>query len=94
MIFYIIDFIYIIDLITGFFRALYNFEEVLIKRNSRIALNYLTGWFLLDLIEALPFFTLLNKNMKKSINKFNRLYKDNSKYKNMFDFGLNNNYFS
>ena len=31
-IFYIIDFIYIIDLITGFFRAYYNFEEVLIKK--------------------------------------------------------------
>ena len=32
-IFYIIDFIYVIDLITGFFRAYYNFEEILIKRN-------------------------------------------------------------
>ena len=57
-IFYIIDFIYIIDLITGFFRAYYNFEEVLIKRNVNICIYYLTGWFFLDLIEAIPFFTL------------------------------------
>ena len=57
-IFYFIDFIYIIDLITGFFRAYYNFEEVLIKRNVNICIYYLTGWFFLDLIEAIPFFTL------------------------------------
>ena len=36
--FYVIDFIYIIDLITGFFRAYYNFEEVLIKRNVNICI--------------------------------------------------------
>ena len=59
IVFSIIDFIYVIDLITGFFRAYYNFEEILIKRNLDICLNYLTGWFLLDLIEAMPYLSLL-----------------------------------
>ena len=87
--FYVIDFIYIIDLITGFFRAYYNFEEVLIKRNVNICINYLTGWFILDLIEAIPFFTLLDKNMKKSI----KAVSISSNYYGS-DFGLNNNYFA
>ena len=90
-IFYIIDLIYIIDLVTGFFRAYYNFEEILIKKNSYICINYLTGWFLLDLIEAIPFFTLLNKNMKKIIKNFISVNEDIS---NRFDFGLNNHYFA
>ena len=34
--FYSIDFIYIIDLMTGFFRAYYNFEEFLIRNNIDI----------------------------------------------------------
>ena len=65
-IFYIIDLVYIIDLITGFFRAFYNFEEMLIKNNIQICINYLTGWFAFDLMEAIPFFTLLDKNMQNS----------------------------
>ena len=60
LIFYIIDFIYIIDLISGFFRAYYNFEEVLIIKKRYMCLNYLKGNFIFDLIEAIPFFLILN----------------------------------
>ena len=91
LIFYFIDFIYIIDLITGFFRAYHNFEEVLIRRNVDIIINYLTGWFLLDLIQAVPFFTLLNVNMKKSLKNFIGLKNMNL---TQFDFGLNYKYFA
>ena len=90
-IFYSIDIIYIIDLITGFFRAYYNFEEILIKKNIDICINYLSGWFILDLIEAFPFFTLLDKNMKNSRKNFLNLNEYNG---NLFDFGLNNRYFA
>ena len=91
IIFYLIDFIYIIDLITGFFRSYYNFEEILIKRNLDICINYLTGWFILDLIEAIPFFTFLDRNMSKLKHNYIAL---NNNYINMFDFGLNNKYFA
>ena len=90
-IFYIIDFIYIIDLISGFFRAYYNFEEILITKTFDICVNYLTGWFAFDLIEAIPFFTLLDKNMQKSRKNFLISNKNDRK---MFDFGLNNKYYS
>ena len=90
IIFYICDIIYIIDLIAGFFRAYHNFEEVLIKKNVDIFIHYFSGWFFLDLIEAIPIFTLLNQNMKKLTN-ISMQSIDGNPY--IFDFGLNNKYF-
>ena len=54
------DLIYFIDLIAGFFRAYYNFEEVLIFKKRYMCLNYLKGWFIFDLIEAIPYLMILN----------------------------------
>ena len=65
IIFYSIDFVYIFDLITGFFKGYYNFEEVLIKNNIKIVINYLKGWFIFDFIEAIPIYTFFNFNEKK-----------------------------
>ena len=91
LVFYLIDFMYIIDLITGFFRAYYNFEEVLIKKKRDLCLNYIGGWFIFDLIEAIPFFTLLDNNKQKSRINF---LSSNKSVLNMFDLGLNNKYFA
>ena len=63
--FYGIDFVYFIDVITGFFRAYYNFEEFLIRNNIDIIINYLRGWFVFDFFEGIPFYTLLNIHEKK-----------------------------
>ena len=60
LLFYSCDLIFIIDFISGFFRAYYNFEEILIRNNLDICLNYLTGWFFMDLCEAIPFYTIIN----------------------------------
>ena len=57
--FFFNDLIYLIDLISGFFRAFYNFEEVLIVKKRYMTLNYLKGWFILDLIEAIPKYSKL-----------------------------------
>ena len=87
MLFYFIDLIYIIDLLTGFFRSYYNFEEILIRRKRDMFLHYLTGWFIFDFIEALPIFTLLTQKM----NKFRlEIISSNKNVTNMFHFGLDN----
>ena len=52
-----------------------------------MCINYLTGWFFMDLIEAILFFTLLDKNMKKLIKNFT----NSQNYDDIFDYGLNNN---
>ena len=51
----LISFIYIIDLFVNFFIAYYNFEEFLIKELKLIALNYISTYFIFDLIAAIPF---------------------------------------
>ena len=53
-----IDIIYIIDLIINFFRAYHNFDERLIKITKKIFIRYIKTWFLLDLIEAIPYFSI------------------------------------
>ena len=55
-----------------------------------MCINYLTGLFFMDLIEAIPFFTLLDKNMKKLIKNFS----NSQNYDDMFDYGLNNNLYA
>ena len=63
-----IEFINILDLLLGFFRGYYNWEEQLIYRKRRIMLHYLGNWFLFDLFAAIPVFI---------INKFNEPYCNN-----------------
>ena len=67
--FFFNDLIYFIDLISGFFRAFYNFEEVLIVKKRYMTLNYLKGWFILDLIEAIPYLLILNSRKEFCNNK-------------------------
>ena len=48
----------ILDFIFGFFRAFYNWEEQLVKKNDIIAKKYLFGWCLFNIISAIPVYSL------------------------------------
>jgi len=48
------DLIFIMDIAIQFFIPFYNNEEELIKSKYLIALNYLSGWFVIDLIASIP----------------------------------------
>ena len=56
------EFIYIIDLIFGFFRWFYDNEFKLVSDIYTITINYLSGNFIIDLIMAIPFYTILKLN--------------------------------
>ena len=58
-IFYLIDIFYIIDLIISFFRAYYNYDEVLVKSISDISCHYLSNWFIPDFLSSIPFFSII-----------------------------------
>ena len=75
IIFYIIDFMYIFDLIINFYRSYYNYDEYLVKSNIYICINYFKTWFLLDFICSIPTFTILKSLENKCIGK--GIYKDN-----------------
>ena len=48
----------ILDLIFGFFRAYYNWEEQLINNYKMIAIKYITNWFFVDVFASIPFYTI------------------------------------
>ena len=66
-IFYFIDFNYIIDLIISFYRSYYDFDEYLIKDNIYICIHYFKTWFILDLICAIPIYTILKSLENKCL---------------------------
>lgn len=49
-----IDCIFGCDLILNFFFAYYNQEEEIIDKRSKIAMDYVQGWFFIDLFTILP----------------------------------------
>ena len=54
----LIDIIYIIDLVNSFFRAYQDFDEHLIRSTSKIIIHFIKTWFFLDLIQAIPYFSI------------------------------------
>jgi hypothetical protein len=55
---YLMDCIYIIDLILSFFRPYYNFEDQLVFNNRKIIIHYLYSFFTVDLISSIPFYSI------------------------------------
>ena len=51
------DILFIFDLLISFIRGYYTKQDKVIKDISKIIKNYIFGWFLFDLLSALPFFT-------------------------------------
>lgn len=56
----IMDLIFGIDIIVVFFSAYYNEDFKIIEDRKRIAIEYLKGWFLLDLVAIIPFDIIFN----------------------------------
>ena len=56
----IIDIFYIIDIIINFFRAYEDFDEHLVRKTKKILFHYLKTWFFLDLLQAVPYFSIIN----------------------------------
>ncbi len=53
-----IDILFIFDLIINFFKAYYNFDEQLITKSNRIFFHYIKGYFLIDIISAIPYYSI------------------------------------
>lgn len=87
ILFHVIDIIYIFDLIINFYKAYYNYNDILIKKNILIFIHYCKTWFLLDLISAIPIYTIIKSNESKCLNdtiyfdyKFNYIIKHSQNY--------------
>lgn len=75
---FITDISFIMDLLLNFFMAFHDFNGTLITQNRRIAINYLTSWFFIDLASSIPFSFILQDDSEKgfiSLVKVSRLPK-------------------
>jgi hypothetical protein len=59
----VLEFIFVLDLIRTLLTTYYNEEGILVTSVATIFLNYLNGWFLVDLISVFPFY-LIENSMK------------------------------
>ena len=64
----------IIEIIINFFRPYKSFDDNLIKSTKQIFFNYVKNFFLIDLIEAFPYFSLFDFLEKKNILKSQKIY--------------------
>ena len=67
------DACFMVDLIINFFTAFYDPKGNLVASHKEIALNYLKGFFLLDLVSSIPFGIIFTN--VSSFNKLLRLFK-------------------
>ena len=54
-----IDLLFICDMIINFFKSFYNFDEQLVTKSEKIILHYFKGYFIIDLISAIPFYSII-----------------------------------
>jgi len=47
--------IFAVDIVVNFFSSYFDKEDNLIYDKKTIALNYMKGWFLIDVVSILPF---------------------------------------
>ena len=93
LIFYSVDIIYIIDLIINFYHSYYNYNEILIKKNILIYINYFKTWLFLDLISAIPFYSIIKANEAKCLggNVYNDYKLNNTgKHSNYYNTNIKN----
>ncbi|XP_039480452.1 potassium voltage-gated channel unc-103 [Drosophila santomea] len=55
----IVDVTFIVDIIINFRTTFVNSQDEVVSHPGRIAVHYLSGWFLIDLVAAVPFDLLL-----------------------------------
>ena len=66
-----IDLLFVCDLIINFFKSYYNFDEQLVTKSEKIFIHYIKGYFIIDLICAIPYYSIIKiiayKNHKNMI---------------------------
>lgn len=54
-----VDVTFVIDILINFRTTFVNGQDEVVSHPGRIAVHYLSGWFLIDLVAAIPFDLLI-----------------------------------
>ncbi|XP_042354280.1 potassium voltage-gated channel subfamily H member 2-like [Plectropomus leopardus] len=58
----IVDIMFIVDIIINFRTTYVNSNDEVVSQSSRIAVHYFKGWFLIDMVAAIPFDLLIYRS--------------------------------
>ena len=83
-----IDILFICDLIINFFKAYYNFDEQLITNSYKIFLHYFKNFFIVDLISAIPFYTITKFIALKRYTKYGTIVECSELYNHQINDGF------
>lgn len=76
---YLVDSLFFVDVVLNFFTAYKDRNEQLVVNHKRIAMNYLSSWFLVDIFSCFPFQVILdegfNYNSLLRMGRLPRLYR-------------------
>ena len=75
----IIHLFLILDIILSFFKAYRSFEYRIITNTNIIAKEYLTSWFIIDIISAIPFYLFLRLEAPKCLCFITKYYNAGTK---------------
>ena len=75
----IIHFFLLIDIILSFFKAYRSFEYQIITNTNTITKEYLSSWFIIDIISAIPFYSLLRLNAPQCLCFITKYYNAGNK---------------
>ncbi|XP_029970803.1 potassium voltage-gated channel subfamily H member 6-like [Salarias fasciatus] len=59
---FIVDIMFIVDIIINFRTTYVNSNDEVVSQSSRIAVHYFKGWFLIDMVAAIPFDLLISRS--------------------------------
>ncbi len=60
----IVDIMFIVDIVINFRTTYVNSNEEVVSQPGRIAIHYFKGWFLIDMVAAIPFDLLIYRSVE------------------------------
>lgn len=66
----IVDIMFVIDIIINFRTTYVNKNDQIVSHAGKIALHYFKGWFLIDVVAAIPFDLMMIGSTSKEVNIF------------------------
>ena len=60
---FLLDLIYIVDIIINFFKGYYNHDMDIIRNNKQIIIHYIKQDFIMDILETIPLCFLIKKGV-------------------------------
>lgn len=65
-----VDVTFVVDILINFRTTFVNGQDEVVSHPGRIAVHYLTGWFMIDLVAAIPFDLLLVGSDTDEVRKY------------------------